>query len=140
MWFFFFKQKTAYEMRISDWSSDVCSSDLHAPSVPQPGVGIAGSRDDIAGDQRQEATEIAGPDLIGDRQRRIADVRRKHFGQQPGDGSVCESRQRAEHDQRAPDRGTDRRAERLLFEATATRLDTGRKTRGVLPRERPETR
>src|SRR3546814_16318974 len=30
--FFFFKQKTAYEMRISDWSSDVCSSDL-------PGLG-----------------------------------------------------------------------------------------------------
>src|SRR3546814_1651533 len=28
MVFFFFKQKTAYEMRISDWSSDVCSSDL----------------------------------------------------------------------------------------------------------------
>src|SRR3546814_11774062 len=33
--FFFFKQKTAYEMRISDWSSDVCSSDLH---------GVAGRR------------------------------------------------------------------------------------------------
>src|SRR3546814_7582088 len=31
--FFFFKQKTAYEMRISDWSSDVCSSDLD-PVVP----------------------------------------------------------------------------------------------------------
>src|SRR3546814_8572833 len=30
MCFFFFKQKTAYEMRISDWSSDVCSSDLLA--------------------------------------------------------------------------------------------------------------
>src|SRR3546814_13640527 len=29
--FFFFKQKTAYEMRISDWSSDVCSSDLVDP-------------------------------------------------------------------------------------------------------------
>src|SRR3546814_7853684 len=28
----FFKQKTAYEMRISDWSSDVCSSDLAGPS------------------------------------------------------------------------------------------------------------
>src|SRR3546814_2747255 len=28
VWCFFFKQKTAYEMRISDWSSDVCSSDL----------------------------------------------------------------------------------------------------------------
>src|SRR3546814_17065608 len=31
--FFFFKQKTAYELRISDWSSDVCSSDLHAPAA-----------------------------------------------------------------------------------------------------------
>src|SRR3546814_14623264 len=30
MFIFFFKQKTAYEMRISDWSSDVCSSDLKA--------------------------------------------------------------------------------------------------------------
>src|SRR3546814_2737481 len=30
MFFFFFKQKTAYYMRISDWSSDVCSSDLVA--------------------------------------------------------------------------------------------------------------
>src|SRR3546814_4238578 len=30
---FFFKQKTAYEMRISDWSSDVCSSDLVLPDV-----------------------------------------------------------------------------------------------------------
>src|SRR3546814_1162483 len=31
--FFFFKQKTAYEMRISDWSSDVCPSDLLAPDL-----------------------------------------------------------------------------------------------------------
>src|SRR3546814_9743489 len=30
--FVFFKQKTAYEMRISDWSSDVCSSDLRQPA------------------------------------------------------------------------------------------------------------
>src|SRR3546814_16708418 len=35
MFVFFFKQKTAYEMRISDWSSDVCSSDL--PRLPQRG-------------------------------------------------------------------------------------------------------
>src|SRR3546814_6207648 len=33
IFFFFFKQKTAYEMRISDWSSDVCSSDLFYPLV-----------------------------------------------------------------------------------------------------------
>src|SRR3546814_4678825 len=32
--FFFFKQKTAYEMRISDWSSDVCSSDLFETGCP----------------------------------------------------------------------------------------------------------
>src|SRR3546814_6113365 len=35
IFFFFFKQKTAYEMRISDWSSDVCSSDLHVEPVVQ---------------------------------------------------------------------------------------------------------
>src|SRR3546814_4843704 len=37
---FFFKQKTAYEMRISDWSSDVCSSDLEhrAEAAPPPGA------------------------------------------------------------------------------------------------------
>src|SRR3546814_7084660 len=34
MLFFFFKQKTAYEMRISDWSSDVCSSDLRFLADP----------------------------------------------------------------------------------------------------------
>src|SRR3546814_4641191 len=33
---FFFKQKTAYEMRISDWSSDVCSSDLRHVGLVQP--------------------------------------------------------------------------------------------------------
>src|SRR3546814_9241137 len=36
--FFFFKQKTAYEMRISDWSSDVCSSDLLS-IVPAASIG-----------------------------------------------------------------------------------------------------
>src|SRR3546814_5090098 len=44
--FLFFKQKTAYEMRISDWSSDVCSSDLHddVPSAvfSQPPIGSVG--------------------------------------------------------------------------------------------------
>src|SRR3546814_9612698 len=34
--FFFFNQKTAYEMRISDWSSDVCSSDLPCLALIQP--------------------------------------------------------------------------------------------------------
>src|SRR3546814_8808663 len=39
MFFVFFKQKTAYEMRISDWSSDVCSSDLdHLALLPDKAV------------------------------------------------------------------------------------------------------
>src|SRR3546814_6691982 len=37
---FFFKQKTAYEMRISDWSSDVCSSDLIPVSQTAPGTDV----------------------------------------------------------------------------------------------------
>src|SRR3546814_10638442 len=36
--FFFFKQKTAYEMRISDWSSDVCSSDLERGGIAGAGL------------------------------------------------------------------------------------------------------
>src|SRR3546814_6601757 len=38
---FFFKQKTAYEMRISDWSSDVCSSDLAAHTTFNSSVAIS---------------------------------------------------------------------------------------------------
>src|SRR3546814_1763971 len=38
LFFFFFKQKTAYEMRISDWSSDVCSSDLGVQPPPARGA------------------------------------------------------------------------------------------------------
>src|SRR3546814_13477061 len=41
MFFVFFKQKTAYEMRISDWSSDVCSSDLDLAHFP---CGLAACR------------------------------------------------------------------------------------------------
>src|SRR3546814_9399720 len=47
---FFFKQKTAYEMRISDWSSDVCSSDLRADR------GIA--RRILAREQRRGARDL----------------------------------------------------------------------------------
>src|SRR3546814_5256202 len=39
--FFFFKQKTAYEMRISDWSSDVCSSDLVLHDSRRGGLAVA---------------------------------------------------------------------------------------------------
>src|SRR3546814_5879087 len=52
--FFFFKQKTAYEMRISDWSSDVCSSDL--PQVDR----IAGLRPALAADAQIQRRADAG--------------------------------------------------------------------------------
>src|SRR3546814_3299353 len=50
--FFFFKQKTAYDMRISDWSSDVCSSDLNWVG------GRKGSTMTISG--RSKASMVAG--------------------------------------------------------------------------------
>src|SRR3546814_4301984 len=56
--FFFFKQKTAYELRISDWSSDVCSSDLGAGDAQRDvmrGVLVFGTDDDrgIAAERRR---------------------------------------------------------------------------------------
>src|SRR3546814_5311643 len=53
--FFFFKQKTAYEMRISDWSSDVCSSDLGGP----------GARNGAGPEQRQRAGDSPGDQRRG---------------------------------------------------------------------------
>src|SRR3546814_10422035 len=46
---FFFKQKTAYEMRISDWSSDVCSSDLM--QFASGGYTITGDTEELVGPQ-----------------------------------------------------------------------------------------
>src|SRR3546814_16373586 len=55
MWelFFVFKQKTAYEMRISDWSSDVCSSDL-----PARGPALVKAGRAVLGDMLQEAGQF----------------------------------------------------------------------------------
>src|SRR3546814_7027206 len=55
--FFFFKQKTAYDMRISDWSSDVCSSDLGVVGEEAR----TGRRQLVAADQpRGEAVAVLG--------------------------------------------------------------------------------
>src|SRR3546814_3357666 len=56
---FFFKQKTAYEMRISDWSSDVCSSDLPASDLPQGKFPILLLRDDRGRGVDEHASQIA---------------------------------------------------------------------------------
>src|SRR3546814_8716849 len=52
---FFFKQKTAYEMRISDWSSDVCSSDLGRR------VAVVVGRDDDTADDRRNGENSDDP-------------------------------------------------------------------------------
>src|SRR3546814_1420470 len=64
--FFFFKQKTAYEMRISDWSSDVCSSDLSfiSPSqIPPPATQKRPEQaDDHSARSHSDPRHSAGPD------------------------------------------------------------------------------
>src|SRR3546814_2415549 len=63
---FFFKQKTAYEMRISDWSSDVCSSDLTDPQTdpqtgpdPRPVADLRGKTVFVTGSSRGIGAAIA---------------------------------------------------------------------------------
>src|SRR3546814_7555536 len=54
---FFFKQKTAYEMRISDWSSDVCSSDLAAERID-------GVVERTPSKRSQTLSEVLGTDVV----------------------------------------------------------------------------
>src|SRR3546814_910438 len=57
-YFFFFKQKTAYEMRISDWSSDVCSSDLFFTADPRAGRDAAALFNYITGYVEPQKLEL----------------------------------------------------------------------------------
>src|SRR3546814_2421077 len=76
---FFVKQKTTYELRISDWSSDVCSSDLDQPGAFVVDGQIGGAR----------AGEI---DLIDDGEGRSRRVRGGARGD--GDGAILRSEER----------------------------------------------
>src|SRR3546814_9319884 len=78
--FFFFKQKTAYEMRISDWSSDVCSSDLRERRAPRVvGGNLQRNRtDDRRDNERRERTpRVVGGDL---QRNRVNDRRDDEIG------------------------------------------------------------
>src|SRR3546814_16612366 len=75
--FFFFKQKTAYEMRISDWSSDVCSSDLERrPLIAADELAphLVGRTEDVAGELlgRGVAGDIGAAAAVGHRVGRAA--------------------------------------------------------------------
>src|SRR3546814_17698170 len=75
LWCLFFKQKTAYEMRFSDWSSDVCSSDLHAHGIDlgrrlalgggARGEGVGAHLTDLLGDGGAVRDQHAAVDLVG---------------------------------------------------------------------------
>src|SRR3546814_4860010 len=57
--FFFFKQKTAYEMRISDWSSDVCSSDLQCRGDGDDQVGLQADQRGDGADAQDIGEQLA---------------------------------------------------------------------------------
>src|SRR3546814_8766438 len=88
--FFFFKQKTAYEMRISDWSSDVCSSDLPA--------------DDHVVEMRDQEQRIVEHE-IGRRYR-------EHHPRHPADHEGEHERDRPHHRQFEPDPAAIHREQR----------------------------
>src|SRR3546814_10030085 len=61
--FFFFKQKTAYEMRISDWSSDVCSSDLQRKEAEER-ASLLAATDPLTGFLNRRSIAEAGIALL----------------------------------------------------------------------------
>src|SRR3546814_6546725 len=74
LFIFFFKQKTAYEMRISDWSSDVCSSDLETGAAagcvlmaPVPPSGLLGPGLSLAVWNPTAVWEIGAIEVVGER-------------------------------------------------------------------------
>src|SRR3546814_1528333 len=86
MCFFFFKQKTAYEMRISDWSSDVCSSDL-------------GGRQDEVGDRQQGVVLLRLEQLQRNGGERVGreEQEEEHAGESQRNGNRQSQHQQQEH-------------------------------------------
>src|SRR3546814_14991308 len=81
--FFFFKQKTAYEMRISDWSSDVCSSDLDEIALGRAIQHLAVGIHDLKFHSKQRPRRRSG--LQGRSPRQGRDHRTARFGLPPGE-------------------------------------------------------
>src|SRR3546814_7606170 len=96
--FFFVKQKTAYEMRISDWSSDVCSSDLGENDDDESNSGRACR---LAGEGDDGGLGRRGLDANGERNDRGAEHRA---------GLLCPFSTRAAHQGNAKPVATDRKS------------------------------
>src|SRR3546814_3308256 len=110
----FFKQKTAYEMRISDWSSDVCSSDLHDQlglrALLRRGAGHAAIHADeglaLDAAAHRRPVQLAGAELVEEPQVHGA------AGQHPVRSGVVE-RHHALRPEPGDCRGEDRKSTRL---------------------------
>src|SRR3546814_13521333 len=99
--FFFFKQKTAYEMRISDWSSDVCSSDLGAAPRDCP-IALVWLRLRLASrPDREDRTDDRDDDRLDDRD---AAEQHQHLHRAR---SIGQARVEHRRQQRKIDRGGD---------------------------------
>src|SRR3546814_20004885 len=83
--FFFFKQKTAYDMRISDWSSDVCSSDLKRPAD------LVAPRVIGAGDFMIQMASIVKESTLGHSKHRIHRLSRSWKSEERRVGKECVS-------------------------------------------------
>src|SRR3546814_7640033 len=88
--FFFFKQKTAYEMRISDWSSDVCSSDLRAVVGLRRGrIGETRILADVAENAREGGLGDEGADVVHHQaSQRSAGLGRQHHADEYAHGGA----------------------------------------------------
>src|SRR3546814_20332486 len=87
MWyFFFFKKKTAYEMRISDWSSDVCSSDLPPLRILHQRLEAAGQHQQPVAHQRDgdriDHAALEQAQILAACAHRAVDFRHHEFGRE----------------------------------------------------------
>src|SRR3546814_14446783 len=84
---FLFKQKTAYELRISDWSSDVCSSDRVEPSFAT-GIDARGDQQDLTAPQRGKILYRAGDRRLARRlDQELTIARAADYGRAAVDGT-----------------------------------------------------
>src|SRR3546814_3055224 len=88
---FFFKQKTAYEMRISDWSSDVCSSDLLLVAVggvmeARPAAAAGLQQQYQEHEDQQDGGELAGGGAVAEGDPRAHDAGGEVGHAEEGDG------------------------------------------------------
>src|SRR3546814_4019642 len=105
MFVFFFKQKTAYEMRISDWSSDVCSSDLDLVECRR----MQTPRDDLVGIAFGERRDLGAGKAFSHQETKVDRLQPRPVdqAQRPGRAGQPDQRQQQQPPSLAPARNMD---------------------------------